>query len=366
MADLLIFAGTRPEIIKLYPVLHAARTAGLSVDWVATGQHGTLAEETYQSIGVTPSRRIELEWDRASLTSLTSALIAAAGGVLAEAPPRFVLVQGDTASAFAGATAAFLAGLPLGHVEAGLRTAKLCDPFPEEGFRRLIAPLAALHFTPTVSASRNLRREGVAPEAIIETGNTVIDAVMDMAPRAVRPAELAALPDRSRLVLVTAHRRENWDERLDEICSAILSLRDRHRQAEFVLPVHANPRVADRIRTRLSGQARVHLLPSLPYPEFLWLIKQSALILTDSGGVQEEAAALQKPMVIMRETTERMEVVKSGAARLVPVKSHEIAAAASSILANPVRRWMMSGKKSPFGDGRAAARIVDALVGKMG
>ncbi len=360
--DLLIFAGTRPEIIKLAPIWTAARRAGLTATWVATGQHASLAESAYEAFGVEPCRRLELDWDRASLPSLTSALQCAASKLVNELRPRFVLVQGDTATAYAGAFAGFVSQVSVGHVEAGLRTDTIASPFPEEGFRRLIARIADLHFTPTRLATANLRREGVDRSAILQTGNTVIDAVLDAAPRARRPEALPDLPKNAKLVLVTAHRRENWDGKMDGICEAIRRLRDRHQRAHFVLPVHANPRVGERIREILGGEERVHLLPALPYLEFVWLMKHACVILSDSGGVQEEAVSLGAPVLVMRDSTERMEAVKAGAAKLVGGDPERIFRAASPILANPLRRRMMSGKKNPFGDGRASERVVAALT----
>ena len=364
--DLLIFAGTRPEIIKLAPIWTAAQRAGLSASWVATGQHSTLADSAYEAFSLSPSRSLDLDWDRCSLPSLSGALQCAASKLVAELKPRFVLVQGDTATAYAGAFAGFINQVPVGHVEAGLRTQSIASPFPEEGFRRLIARISDLHFSPTKLATGNLRREGVARSAILETGNTVIDAVLHAAPRARRPEALPELPRNAKLVLLTAHRRENWDGKMDGICEAVLTLRDKHPRAHFVLPVHANPRVGERIRETLGGEDRVHLLPSLPYLEFVWLMKEAYLILSDSGGVQEEAVSLGAPVLVMRDSTERMEAVKAGAAKLVGGDPQRIVRAASPILANPLRRRLMSGKRNPFGDGRASERVVSALQTALG
>ena len=361
--DILFFAGTRPEIIKLAPDLSAARASGLDGCWVATGQHAALADDTYRALEFEPTIRLELDWDGQALTSLTSALIKEAGSLVERLRPRAIIVQGDTATAYAGAMAGFLNRIPVCHVEAGLRTPSLASPFPEEGFRRLIARIASLHFTPTRGATRNLIKEGTDPQMIIQTGNTVVDAVLSMAQRVIMPASLKDKvdPDRA-FILVTAHRRENWDAGMDDICRAILELRDRHKGIQLVLPVHSNPRVADRIHALLDGQDNIHLVPALPYREFVWALQNCTLVLTDSGGVQEEATTLGKPILIMRDSTERQEAVEIGAARLVGSKASDIVSNATSILRNPILRWMMTRKKNPFGDGRASQRIANALA----
>jgi len=257
----------------------------------------------------------------------------------------------------------FLHQIPVGHVEAGLRTGNLRSPFPEEGFRKLIAPIATDHFAPTKQAAWNLVGEGVDETAIHATGNTVVDAIHMIAPTAQRPAELAEWPESHRMVLVTAHRRENWDEAMDEICAALIDLRNAHADIELVFPVHSNPRVRERVRDRLGGQARIHVLPAQPYSPFIWLMKSAHIILSDSGGVQEEAVTLGRPTLIMRDATERGEAVEIGAARLIGARRSDIVNASQTVLNDPVNHAAMLDKENPFGDGMASTRICEVICG---
>ncbi|WP_417485118.1 non-hydrolyzing UDP-N-acetylglucosamine 2-epimerase [Maricaulis salignorans] len=357
-----IVAGTRPEVIKLAPVRAALlNTANLEPEWIATGQHGSLADQALQVFGVTPDARLELDWNGKALSSLTSALIRDLGEQFAASRPDFVLVQGDTASAFSGAMAAFLNDIPVGHVEAGLRSGDLRHPFPEEGFRKLISPIADLHFAPTRAAARNLTDEGIASEKVRMTGNTVIDAVQMVGSMEIHPQALDRLRPEERLVLVTLHRRENWDDGVAGVCTAIKLLRNQYPDLRFVIPVHLNPRVRGPIEALLGDEERIDLVEPLAYPAFVAVMKRSHLILSDSGGVQEEAPSFGVPVLVLRDKTERGEAVKAGVARLVGSHTETILTNARQLLDNPRAYRRMSRAANPFGDGHAGRRIAQLV-----
>lgn len=362
-----IIAGTRPEVIKLAPV-HAAllKTANLQPEWVATGQHGSLADQAMHVFGIAPDVRLDLDWNGKALTSLTSALIRDLGEEFAANRPDFVLVQGDTASAFSGAMAAFLNDIPVGHVEAGLRSGDLRHPFPEEGFRKLISPIADLHFAPTRAAAKHLTDEGIARDKVRMTGNTVIDAVQLVGSMDIRPQALDRLQPNERLVLVTLHRRENWDGGVSGVCTAIKLLRNQYPDLRFVIPVHLNPRVRAPIEALLGNEERIDLVEPLAYPAFVATMKRAHLILSDSGGVQEEAPSFGVPVLVLRDKTERGEAIKAGVARLVGSRTETILGNARQLLDNP-RAWRrMSRATNPFGDGHAGRRIAQLVSSFLG
>jgi UDP-N-acetylglucosamine 2-epimerase (non-hydrolysing) len=365
--EVAIIAGTRPEVVKLAPVRAAiTKSVGMRPHWIATGQHGALAQQAMQVFGITPDVQLALDWNGTALTSLSSALIRDLGEQFSANRPDFVLVQGDTASAFCGATAAFLNGIPVGHVEAGLRSGDLKQPFPEEGFRRLVAPIADLHFAPTRNAARHLGREGITNEKIRVTGNTVIDAVKMVGSMNIRPKILDNIDPAQRLVLVTLHRRENWDEGVEGVCAAIKTLRDEYPDMHFVLPIHLNPRVRGPIEKLLGHQERIQLIEPLAYPAFVAVMKRAHLILSDSGGIQEEAPSFGVPVLVLREKTEREEAIKAGVAKLVGTNKDHILNAARQLLNNPRAYGRMAKGANPFGDGRAALRIADAVARFVG
>jgi UDP-N-acetylglucosamine 2-epimerase (non-hydrolysing) len=362
-----IIAGTRPEVVKLAPVRAAInKSIGMRPHWIATGQHGALAEQAMDVFKITPDVQLELDWNGTALTSLSSALIRDLGEHFCANRPDFVLVQGDTASAFCGATAAFLQGIPVGHVEAGLRSGDLKQPFPEEGFRRLVAPIADLHFAPTRSAARHLAREGITNEKVRVTGNTVIDAVKMVGAMNVQPEALDRVGADQRLVLVTLHRRENWDDGVEGVCAAIKTMRDEYPDLHFVLPIHLNPRVRGPIEKLLGQQERIELIEPLAYPAFVAVMKRAHLILSDSGGIQEEAPSFGVPVLVLREKTEREEAIKAGVAKLVGTRKDHILNAARQLLNNPRAYGRMARSTNPFGDGRAALRIADAVARFVG
>lgn len=361
-----LVAGTRPEVVKLAPVYRAlSRIRGVKVRWVATGQHGHLADQALDVFGIEPDARLDLDWDRSSLASLTARLMDALGERFRRDMPDYVIVQGDTATAFAAAQAAFLLRIPVGHVEAGLRSGDVDSPFPEEGFRQLIARIAQDHFAPTPAGARNLRREGIDPNRVRITGNTVVDAVTEIARVTTRPAVLDSVDHNSRVVLVTVHRRENWDGGAARICRAIIRLRDLFPDLHFIVATHTNPRVLGPVTEALAGQERITLTDPMAYPDFIGVLKAAHLVLSDSGGVQEEAPTFGVPVLILRETTERAEAVRAGVARLVGSRTDRIVREASRLLSSTRMHARMAIAKSPFGDGRAGERIARIVTAKM-
>tara|TARA_R110002096_G_scaffold233502_2_gene423558 strand:- start:1496 stop:2674 length:1179 start_codon:yes stop_codon:yes gene_type:complete len=356
--EVALIAGTRPEIVKMAPVREAlAAFPEIRTTWIATGQHADLAEQTLDVFGIVPDRKLSLQWKTASLPSLAARLVETLAESFAETRPDLVIVQGDTASAFAGATAAHLSQIPVGHVEAGLRSGDLANPFPEEGFRRMITPITDLNFAPTRLARAHLRAENVSTDRIFVTGNTVIDAVQAIADQDHAPAVLDEINPAHDIVLVTAHRRENWDGGIQSICEAVLDLRGRFSQAHFVLPAHPNPRVRETVAALLADEPRISLIEPLAYPEFIAVLKRATLVLSDSGGVQEEAPTFGVPVLVLRERTERMEAVKAGTAILVGTDRTRIVSEASRLLSDANARRRMTKGGSPFGDGNASVRI---------
>jgi UDP-N-acetylglucosamine 2-epimerase (non-hydrolysing) len=367
MPPLRVFSviGTRPEAIKMAPVILqlAARGRECESTVCLSGQHRDMTAGVLAHFGIVP--QIELDTMRAgqSLAELNARLLAALDGALSESQPDCVVVQGDTTTVLAAALAAFYRRIPLVHVEAGLRTGDLDAPWPEELNRRLPGLTAALHCAPTQRAAENLLAEGVDPAKVFVTGNTAIDAlVWTLARQAAGP--LAEATPAGPLVLITGHRRENFGTGFEQICAAIAILADRFPNVSFVYPVHLNPQVDSVVRERLAGLANVRLLPPVSYPDFVRLLARAALVLTDSGGVQEEAPSLGVPVLVMRDATERPEAVELGLAELVGARTESIVERASARLeaspasgpAAPIPR------PSPYGDGQAARLIVDLLL----
>ncbi|WP_423141314.1 non-hydrolyzing UDP-N-acetylglucosamine 2-epimerase [Parablastomonas sp. CN1-191] len=361
---LLVVLGTRPEAIKLMPVVTALRAdPAVHVEVCATGQHRGLLDQVLAPAGLVPDHDLDLMRPGQSLDSLLAAATEGIGRVLDAARPDRVIVQGDTASALAGALAAFHRQVPVAHVEAGLRSGDPAQPFPEEAYRRTITLLADLHFAPTQGAVDALLAERVDAASVHLTGNTGIDALFALrgsSPGSVVAAVLGNLGAR-RLLLVTCHRRENIGPPLDAVIEALAALAARGDVA-VALPLHPNPAVASRIRARLGALGGVILLPALSYPDFAALMAAASVILTDSGGVQEEAPALGKPVLVLRETTERPEGVAAGTARLVGTDSARIVAETARLLDDPAAHAAMALAHSPYGDGRAARRIAAILA----
>lgn len=365
---LVVVVGTRPEAIKLMPVVLAARDrpADFEVRIARTGQHREVVDALMDEFGLRADVDLGIMKRDQDLAHVLAESVRGLSSYLAHAAADWVLVQGDTTSTFAGALAGFYNRVKVGHVEAGLRTGDLRSPFPEEANRSLTACVADLHFAPTAQARANLIGEGIAEQAILVTGNTVVDALR----RTLRLATSVA-PDTmpatsrdgaSRYILVTAHRRENHGPPLDRICDALLAILARHQDVSAWIPVHPSPAVGDAFRRRMGTHPRVRLTPSLGYLDFVAALDGAALVLTDSGGVQEECAALGKPVLVMRPLTERAEAIDAGVALLVGTDAEQIARTASALLDDPRQYASMARPSDAFGDGMASERILDALL----
>jgi UDP-N-acetylglucosamine 2-epimerase (non-hydrolysing) len=358
---MLFVFGTRPEAIKLAPVIEELRREpeAFDVRICITGQHREMLAQVLELFGIRPDLDLDLMQPDQHLTDLAASVLGRVRRVLDELRPRVVIVQGDTTSAFAAALAAFYAGVDVAHVEAGLRSGDLDAPWPEEANRRLISVVSRMHFAPTTHAAAQLEREGAAN--VIVTGNTVIDAVLRVEGDG---APFGFLDPSRRLVLVTGHRRENFGPALESICHALADLARAHEDIEIVYPVHLNPNVQQPVRAILSAQERVHLLEPVDYAQFVWLMRRSTLILSDSGGVQEEAPALGKAVLLLRDKTERPEAVEAGNVRIVGTDRARIVSEAGALLRDAARLAEMAQVRHPFGDGHAARRIRDALFSR--
>jgi len=359
----LVVIGTRPEAIKLAPVVRAARAAGFDVQVCVTGQHREMLRPVLELFDIAPDHDLDLMTPGQTLSRLTAAALESTTRVIEKCNPSWVIVQGDTTTALAAALAAFYRGVPVAHVEAGLRTNDKRQPFPEEANRRMVDDLADLHFPPTERARANLVREGHTLATLHVTGNTGIDALryaisLDYE---IARGPLAALPRDRRIVLVTAHRRESFGDGIVAICRALERLVRESDDIQVVYPVHLNPNVQDPVRARLSDNERITLLPPLDYMSLIQLMRASTLILTDSGGIQEEAPSLGRPVLVLREVTERPEAVEAGCARLVGTTESRIVREARRLLEDDAAYQRMAHVANPFGDGHASERIVDAL-----
>lgn len=357
----LCVVGTRPEAIKLAPVILALRAESwCDLTVVATAQHREMLDDVLRFFAIAPDRDLDLMRENQGLGDFAARALGALDGVLAATMPDVVLAQGDTTTVLAAAIAAFYRRVPFCHVEAGLRTHDLHQPFPEE-FNRVVASKATrLHFAPTEQSRANLLREAVPEERILVTGNTVIDALYWAAER--RPSLPVALTAGKRLVLVTVHRRENFGAPLRQITAAVRRIVETDPAVEVLLPVHPNPNVQGTVRRDLGRLERVRLVPPLNYEGFVAALMQCCFVLTDSGGVQEEAPALGKPVLVMRAVTERPEALEAGVARLVGTDPELIVAEARRLLNDPAWYRHMARGASPYGDGHAAGRIAAALA----
>lgn len=369
MLNVLCLYGTRPEAIKMAPLLKelGRQTSRFRVRCGVTAQHRDLLDQVHATFGVTPDFDLNLMTDGQTLESVMARALEQLVPRLAAERPDVVLVQGDTTTTMAAALAAFYCKIPVGHVEAGLRTRDRYSPFPEEGNRRVTTVLSTLHFAPTATTRQNLLEAGVAPADIYVTGNTVIDAVR-LAAAAPAP-ELDGLSDLDParpLVVVTMHRRESFGAPLEEICGALRQVATRNPGVDFVFPVHPNPNVRRVVDGHLRGLANVRLTEPISYLPFVHLMKRARLLLTDSGGLQEEGPALKKPVIVLRESTERPEAVAAGTARLVGSHGPSIVALVETLLADSPEYRQMVAAENPYGDGRSAERIADILVERIG
>lgn len=364
----LFVIGTRPEAIKLAPVIAECRRRGdaLAAVVCTTGQHDEMLDQALEDFGIQSDEKLALMTPRQELADFASRCLAGVDQALARLRPHGVVVQGDTTSALAAGLAAFYRRIPLLHVEAGLRTGNLQSPWPEELHRRVITLAAAVHCAPTPRAAEALRSEGVPASRVHLTGNPVVDALLSTCSRlrceapswTARFQFLGVRP----MVLVTAHRRESFGDGLEAIGQAVARLAERFADHAFVYPLHLNPQVRQPMERLLSGHPNVHLLPPASYPEFVWLMSRSILILTDSGGIQEEAPSLRKPVLVMRDVTERPEAVAAGAARVVGTSYESIVENTAQLLTDPDAYAACQADHNPYGDGRAAARIVDLML----
>lgn len=368
--DVMVVIGTRPEAIKMAPVIKAlkARPHGKTALCV-TAQHREMLDQALAVFDIKPDIDLNLMTPGQDLATLTARALTGMRDVFQQCRPDTVLVHGDTTTCFAASVAAYYAQIPIGHVEAGLRTYNLRAPFPEEFYRRSVDPLCQWCFAPTEIAARNLKSEHVAAERIFVTGNTAIDALKFAAERAQKDAPAIAGLDRSvlngkRMVLVTGHRRENFGEGFKNICLALKDIADSAPDIAIVYPVHLNPNVQAPVNDLLGGHARIHLLAPQSYLPFVWLMQQSTLIITDSGGIQEEAPTLGKPVLVLRDETERPEAVRAGAARLVGTNRGRIVREATSLLSDASAYRAMASVRNPYGDGKAAVRIVEIMATK--
>ena len=352
--------GTRPEAIKLAPVILAFQASPLfETRVVLTGQHKEMVAQVMQLFQLQAQRDLELMTPRQTLTHVTCAALEGLRLEFGENRPDLVLVQGDTTTAFAAALAAFYDQIPVGHVEAGLRTNNLFDPFPEEANRRLISQVAQLHFAPTTESAKNLQASGVVGE-IHTTGNTVIDALLLMAAAAPR-CDVPGLDwQKHRVILATVHRRENWGAPLKHIAMGFLKVLERHPDTALLLPLHKNPTVREPLQEWLGDHPRVFLTEPLDYDRLVAAIRGCTLLLTDSGGLQEEAPSLGKPVLVLRRTTERPEAVEAGTAKLIGTSTEAIEAETCLLLENKAAYEAMAMAHNPFGDGKASERIVAA------
>ena len=368
---ILTIFGTRPEAVKMAPVVQALgeRQARFECRVCVTAQHRQMLDQVLELFAIKPDFDLDLMLPGQSLAGLTSSALQGIDRVLAEYAPDLVLVHGDTATTLAASLAAYYRRIDVGHVEAGLRTGNIYAPWPEEVNRRLAGMIARFHFAPTEWAKRNLLAEGVDPERILVSGNTVIDALLSVGARIRQSDRLQQqlrqqfrfLDPGKRLLLVTGHRRENFGEGFTRICQALRQLVKTHADIEVVYPVHLNPQVREPVHRLLSGLNSVHLIEPLDYLPFVYLMEQAYLIITDSGGVQEEAPSLGKPVLVMRDTTERPEAVEAGTARLVGTATKSIVDHASVLLTDSRTYQAMARLANPYGDGQAAGRIVSML-----
>jgi UDP-N-acetylglucosamine 2-epimerase (non-hydrolysing) len=371
MTEVLVVFGTRPEAIKLAPLIHELRRQpSFHVRVCVTGQHREMLAQVLRLFAIVPDVDLDVMKSDQDLAEVAAAILRDVRAVIHTLRPELVVVQGDTTSAFAAGLAAFYAGVDVAHVEAGLRSGDPAAPWPEEINRRLLSVLTRHHFAPTEDARANLLREGVRPSHVHVTGNTVVDALMLAQARIAGDDQLRARLDagfdfldvRHRMILVTGHRRESFGPGFASICEALARIARDQDDVEIVYPVHLNPNVRGPVQEALSGNDRIHLIEPVDYDSFVHLMTRSELILTDSGGVQEEASTLGKPVLVMRDTTERPEAVRDGNMRIVGTQSDRIVAETTLLLNDAGHRASMSNPSRAFGDGKASQRIAEILM----
>lgn len=377
MKKILVAIGTRPEAIKMLPLVHMMRSypSRFSVEICSSGQHRQMLDQVLKLFDTRTNFDLNIMKPGQTLFDITTNVLLGMEAVLLSAKPDLVLVHGDTTTAMASSMACFYSGIPVGHVEAGLRTHDLSAPFPEEFNRQVVGRVAQWHFAPTELSRSNLLREGVSDSAITVTGNTVIDSLHwildrinkepDRATRLINIINSALKFDwrKSKFVLITGHRRENFGDGFMHICDALRELASNYNDINFVYPLHLNPNVQKPVRSILGDLKNVHLIDPLDYEPFVYLLQYSHIVLTDSGGIQEEAPSLGKPVLVMRDLTERPEAVQAGTVILVGANRDRIVENVSELLDNDSTYERMSRAHNPYGDGKASARIIDVLKG---
>lgn len=366
----MVIFGTRPEAIKVAPIItELADDARFDVIPVVTGQHREMLDQVNSVFGVVPVRDLDLLSHGMGLNGLASAILGGLDPVLEEYSPDAVVVQGDTTTVMAAAIAAFYQGIPVVHVEAGLRSHDIHSPFPEEANRRIVSQVTSLHLAPTAKSRENLLREDIDAATIAVTGNTVIDALLktvDQKYDVTNPEVSAAIDSGRRILLVTTHRRENWGGAMEGVGRALRTISDQFPDDLIVLPAHKNPIVREAILPSLEGAENVISCEPLPYPEFTAVLAASHIVLTDSGGVQEEAPALGKPVLVMRENTERPEAVDAGTVRLIGTDEERIVSEVTRLKSSESEYLSMARATNPYGDGRASERCVAAIAQLLG
>ncbi|MDX0716624.1 UDP-N-acetylglucosamine 2-epimerase (non-hydrolyzing) [Sinorhizobium medicae] len=364
--------GTRPEAIKMAPLVQAlGEVTAIEAKVCVTAQHREMLDQVLDLFRITPDFDLNIMRPGQSLSGITSEILLRIDPVLKEFAPDLVLVHGDTSTTMATTLACYYQKIPVGHVEAGLRTGNIYSPWPEEANRKITGALAKFHFAPTSVSRQNLLNEGISEASIFVTGNTVIDALLSVQRLLADDGELATLAasnfgflrENARLVLITGHRRENFGEGFERICGAIRQLSGEFPSDDFIYPVHLNPNVSGPVERILGGLPNVHLISPQEYLPFVYLMTRSHIILTDSGGIQEEAPSLGKPVLVMRDTTERPEAVKAGTVQLVGTDINRIVTATRELMTNEQSYRRMAFAHNPYGDGKACARILEAILG---
>lgn len=370
VCTILVVIGTRPEAIKMAMVIKALKAKkGIRCVVCITAQHRSMLDQVLQQFEITADHDLDIMHPNQQLADLSGRMISALQRVIDKEKPDLVLVHGDTNTTLAGALAAFYNKIPVGHVEAGMRTGNLQLPFPEEANRVLTTRIASVHFAATQLNVKHLKAEKIPTASIIKTGNTVIDALLHTAKQTKQFSKaitdervIHSVKSGRKIILVTGHRRENFGEGMQEICTALATIAARNPKADIIYPVHLNPNVQDPVYAQLSDKPNIILTQPMGYADFVYLMKKSYLIITDSGGIQEEGPAFGKPVLVMRDVTERPEAVKAGTVILVGTKSKKIIRETEKLLADRKKYERMSRKVNPYGDGKAAKRIADWIA----